>query len=291
MLFLRPMQYLEQIKENKTYNHPNFLIKESKNFSLIVEVNTGNLKLLISDQQKNILYLQEIKWDIYLDNSKAIDLVTLLLKKNDVLYSSFKEVKLLFHSGLFTLVPLEFVDETSKIEWLKFNAGDKSIGVTDTDIIASINANIIYQAQPEWKIFFTRNFLNLKTSHYITSFIDYQISKTKNISHPSIWVFGDYDSVFISVTRNQILLFANVFELNSPEDFVYSTLLVYESLGIDLNNELIFFGEINFEEEAVELLKKYLPKFSLGSNPEEINCELYAKKHQFQSLFSALICE
>ncbi len=291
MLFLRPMQYLEQIKENKTYNHPNFLIKESKNFSLIVEVNTGYLKLLISDQQKNILYVQEIKWDINLDNSKAIDLVTLLLKKNDVLYSSFKEVKLLFHSGLFTLVPAEFVNETSNIEWLKFNAGDKSVSVTETNTIASINANIIYQAQPEWKIFFTRNFLNLKSSHYITNFIDYQIRKTKHISHPSIWVFGDYDSVFISVTRNQILQFANVFELNAPEDFVYSTLLVYESLGIDLNNELIFFGEINFEEEAVELLKKYLPKFSLGSNPEEINCELYVKKHQFQSLFSALICE
>jgi hypothetical protein len=92
MLFLRPMQDLEQIKENKTYNHPNFLIKESKNFSLIVEVNTGYLKLLISDQQKNILYVQEIKWDINLDNSKAIDLVTLLLKKNDAIRLIIAEI-------------------------------------------------------------------------------------------------------------------------------------------------------------------------------------------------------
>jgi hypothetical protein len=64
------------------------------------------------------------------------------------LYSSFKEVKLLFHSGLFTLVPAEFVNETSNIEWLKFNAGDKSVSVTETNTIASINANIMYQAQP-----------------------------------------------------------------------------------------------------------------------------------------------
>ena len=291
MLFLMPMQDLEQIKENKTYNHPNFLIKESKNLSLIAEVNKGFLKLLIADQQKNILFLQVINWDVNLDNAKAIDLVTLLLKKNDILYSNFKEVKLLFHSSLFTLVPTEFYDETNKTEWLKFNAGDKNVSVTETNNVKSIKANLIYQAQPEWKIFFTRNFLNLKTSHFLSSFIDYQIKKTKNISNPSIWVLGDIDSIYICVTRNEILQFANVFELNAPEDFVYSIMLVYESLGIDLSNELIFFGEINFEQEAIDLLKKYLPKFSLGSNPEEITCELYVKKHQFQSLYSALLCE
>jgi hypothetical protein len=291
MLILEPMQELEQIKENKIYNHPSFLIKESKSFSLIVEVSKGILRLLISDDQKNILYLQEIKWDTNIENSKAIELVTLLLKKNDILYSNFKEVKLLFHSSLFTIVPTEFYNETSNLEWLRFNAGDKHVSVTETNLINFINANLIYQAQPEWKLFFTRNFLNLKTSHFLVSFIEYQIKKTKKISNPSIWVLGDVDSIFICVTRNEMLQFANTFEINAPEDFVYSIMLIYESLGIDLNNELIYFGEINFEQEAINLLKKYLPKFSLGTNPEEINCELYVKKHQFQTLFSSLLCE
>jgi hypothetical protein len=285
------MQESEQIKENKIYNHPNFLIKDSKNFSLVAEVNKGFLKLLIADQQKNVLYLQEIRWDLSLENSKSIELVTQQLKKNDVLYSNFKEVKLLFHSPLFTIVPIEFSEDAEKLEWLKFNSGNKPVSVTETNLINSIKANLIYQAQPEWKIFFTRNFLNLKSAHFLSSFIDYQLLKTKKITNPSIWVLGDLDVIYICVSRNETLQFVNIFEINSPEDFVYSILLVYECLGINLNNELIFFGEINFETEAFDLLKKYLPKFSLGSNPEEISCELYVKKHQFQTLFSGLICE
>lgn len=285
------MQDIEQIKENKAYNHPNFLISDSKNQKLVMEISGSFLKLIISDLKNTILYLQEIVLDSNIGSSKAIELASILLKKNDVLYSNFSSVLVLFHTPIFTLVPNEFYNQAEKNDWIRFNYGENEMLIAETCEVKNNEATLIYKSNPEWKIFCTRNFLKVKTKHVLASFVDYQLQKTKNVSNASIWILGCLDYLYITVCRNGTLQFVNAFELNSPEDFLYSIMLVFETLGIDINNEIIYFGEVNFELECMELAKKYIPKFSLGIFPEEISCELYIKKHHYQSLFSGLICE
>lgn len=262
-----------------------------KDCHLRAELQKNGFNILLLNAANDIVLLQSIKWNEEFSVADAIELISSKLKKSDIFYSTFKSNKIYFHSENYTLVPADFSEVNSSLEWLIFNAGKIQNNLMQQSPVKYCNAIIHYQIAAEWKLFFARNFIGYQSFNALKGPIEYQLKKYKENYSAVMSCYTEENLIHIIVSRNEILLFANSFQIKSPEDIMYSILLVRENLGLADDSICIYFGNASYENEALNLLKSYKINFQTGSFPEEFENKLKLPSCSFQALLFNCLCE
>ena len=113
-------------------------------------------------------------------------------------------------------------------------------------------------------------------------------SKNQTTKKVAVHVYATHFEVAVIEGKN--LLFYNTFNYQTPEDFIYYLLFVYEQLQVNPETiEAIFLGEIEKNSEIYTLTQKYIRTVKFGERSDNADYSYQLQtlpKHFYFTLFS-----
>ncbi|MUP45504.1 DUF3822 family protein [Gramella sp. BOM4] len=234
----------------------------NSNNKLSIQVSLNGLSFCILDRDQAVIrFFKSIQFEKQLDPVKLLEQIESIYDANEELQQPIAEVSLIFNNSLFSLVPAELFDEDNASNYLKFNTR-----ILKTDFIAhdEIRDEIINIYIPYANItnYFFEKYGEFEYKHSLSVLIESLLElpkepKTRLYLHASQ---NNYDLVII---ENGKLVFANSFEYETPEDFLYYLLFTAEQLELDPRSfELILLGAITKDSEEYEITWNYVRNIS-----------------------------
>jgi hypothetical protein len=235
--------------------------KNSKKLSIQVCLN--GLSFCILDKQDNrITYFKKIDFKKQLDPIKVLSKIEQIYEEEDLLNLPVEEVVLLFNNSLFSLVPAHLFDEENAASYLKFNTR-----ILKTDFIAfdTINEEIVNVYIPYANItnYFFDKYGEFEYRHSLSVLIESLLKLPKGTNSPKLYLHVQLNTYELVIIENGKLIFANSFEYDTKEDFLYHLLFTAEQLNLDPQElELVLLGEITKESQEYKMAWNYIRNIS-----------------------------
>jgi len=235
-------------------------IKANKKMS--IQVSLDGLSFCILDKERQeIEYLKSFDFEKQLDPIKVLSRIELIIEEESILQQPVQEASLFFTNTLFTLVPSNLFDEEQAVSFLKFNTK-----ILKTDFIAhdEINNELVNVYIPYANIinYFFDMFGEFEYRHSLSILID-SLLKIKSSEKPKVYLHTHLYHYELVVIQNSKLIFANSFEFDTKEDFIYYLLFTLEQLELDPKEvELILLGDIKKDSEEYNIAYRYITNIS-----------------------------
>ncbi|MCG9971787.1 DUF3822 family protein [Christiangramia crocea] len=238
--------------------------KEKKLYKkLSIQVSLNGLSFCILNQEDNkITYLKKIEFEKQLDPIKVLSQIELTYEKEEALNQPVDEVLLLYTNSLFSLVPENLFDEDNASNYLKFNTK-----ILKTDFIAfdNIQGGIVNVYIPYTNItnYFFDKYGEFEYRHSLSVLIEGLLDLPDAAEGTKVYLHSHLSSYELVILENGKLLFANSFEYETREDFLYYLLFTAEQLKLDPDKfELILLGDINRTSEEYKMAWDYIRNIS-----------------------------
>lgn len=244
--------------ENKRNDmlHKGFVSSDAGAYTLCMEIGLHGFSAAVSHGNE-LLFEEQMVYPQSAGIAAQSDAVVSALKKNDILYASFKEVKVVFAHPYFSLVPKDFYSQAEPRQWLNFQQGAGELYHALHNDLKKPESRLFFSVMPEWQLFVKRYFGDVSTHHALAYLIPHKLaSKSEGIV---VWSYVLPGAQFLLVTNGDQLLFANYFDVPSPEDFAYSVLMVYEVLSLNSSKPCRIEGTQPFVAPGIGLLSDFLP--------------------------------
>ena len=238
--------------------------KENNYKKLSIQVSLSGLSFCILEKNENkIVYFRKIDFEKQLDPIKLLAKIELIYEEEKVLNLPVDEVNVIFTNTLFSLVPAKLFDEDHAASYLKFNTR-----ILKTDFIAfdTIKEDLVNVYIPYANItnYFFDKYGEFEYKHSLSVLIEALLDMPKSSAEePQVYLHahkGFYELVIIERGK---LIFANCFEFETKEDFLYYLLFTAEQLNLDTENfELIMLGDITKESEEYKMAWDYIKNIS-----------------------------
>jgi len=266
----------------------------TKDFKLVLQVGTDGILVSVNEKAHNkyIAFERYSFHHIYRFDDVCAFMED-LIKQSALLKYKYHTVDCLLVNSLSTLVPSAVYEEERKKTYLKFNTfleGDEFIA---TDHLKTLDARNVF-ALPfclKGKLDFA--FSNIRYHHFSTVLIEALLTQHKNQTSQKVIVHIQPSHFQVVVLDGKQLLFYNMFNHHSTEDFIYYLLFVCEQLHLNPEKiDLRLLGEIE-KNSAIHLItQKYVRNvaFEERNDPADYSYQLQAlPKHSYYTLFNSSI--
>lgn len=243
-------------QERKTTN----TISDSiKNKRLSVQISLTGQSFLISCTKTNkIEWKASERWLYALSGpEELLDRTIRVLENSSIDLSQITEVKLFYHTSLYTLVPTKIWSDENPTLYLKYTLKTLPHDFIAHEPILKGETNLIYIPFVNLNNYFFEKFGSFHYYHALGPWIDYCAE-----------VIGEQTAVFANFTSRQLdllvfkdgkLHLSNSFEYHTPEDVVYYTLFIYEQLGLNPNESPMYLsGNIAKSTSVYSALYTYI---------------------------------
>ena len=237
--------------------------QKKQNKKLSIQVSLNGLSFCILNRVTNeICYFKKIDFEKQLDPTKVLSRIESFYEQEKQLDQTVDEVVLLFNNALFSLVPVDLFDEENAASYLKFNTR-----ILKTDFIAfdRINEDFVNVYIPYTNIinFFFDKYGEFEYRHSLSVLIESLLSLPRTSDGPKMFLHAQQQIFELVVIENGKLIFANSFEYETKEDFLYYLLFTAEQLHLDTEKfELILLGDINKDSEEYKISWDYIKNIS-----------------------------
>jgi hypothetical protein len=219
-------------------------------YSLYIQIGSLGISVSVFDDSYTLLSQKKISVSIItLSTNELVEIV----KKETQLY--YRKIKLIYESDIYTLIPDSIFSTENVKDFLYLQHK------------AEPNEKILYNKIFNWGVVvaFTipvsiHNALN-QVFPYIT--IEHHLSfvltdKVKKQNETCIYIWVRSKMMDLIVFKNGKLILVNSFAYQTPEDFTYFTLNVYEQFSLDIDKCNVFLLNADKKPELQKTLDKYL---------------------------------
>lgn len=264
----------------------------TKDFKLILQVGTDGILVTVNEKAHN-KYIAFEKYSfhhIYRFDDVCV-LIEDLIKQSALLKYAYHTVDCLIINSLSTLVPSGVFEEERKKTYLKFNTfleGDEFIL---TDHLKTLDAHNVFALPFGLKAKLDFAFSNIRYHHFSTVLIEALFAKHKNQSSQKVMVHIQPSHFQVLVLDGKQLLFYNMFNHHTTEDFIYYLLFVCEQLHLNPEKiDLRLLGEIERNSAIHLITQKYVRNVSFEERADQadFSYQLHAlPKHSYFTLFNS----
>ncbi len=237
--------------------------EKNTNKKLSIQVSLNGLSFCILDKgDSTISYFKKVNFEKQLDPIKILSKIEIIYEQEDQLNQKVDEVVLIFNNSLFSLVPQALFDENNAASYLKFNTR-----ILKTDFIAfdNINEEMVNVYIPYANItnYFFDRYGEFEYMHSMSVLIKSFLDMLKDDSAPKAYLHVHEKFYELVIIENGKLIFANSFEYDTKEDFLYYLLFTAEQLKLDPENfDLVLLGDINKDSEEYKMAWDYIKNIS-----------------------------
>lgn len=261
-------------------------ITEIKN-RLSVQISLTGLSFLVISANDIVLWEHKEKW---LHNtaspSELLERIVLSIEHAPIKQDEIGEIKVFYHTPLYTIVPTELIGETELKEFLKFNIKTLAHDFIAQDAILEDEAQILYIPYININNYFFEKFGGFSYYHSIGKWIDY----CRELSSENHQVFANFDDKILDIVvlKDKQLILANSFEYRSKEDALYYILFTMEQLELDVESvPLILSGAIETQSDLYEYLYQYI-RYIEFINTEKLKIKQIKSELAHKNLFLKL---
>lgn len=271
-----------------------FDAKKTSSYQLLLQIGIAKMLTGIYDKQKNKYIALETYSLANVHNFEGVaDLIDDLFKQSKIAKNNFGAVTCVIVNNLSTIVPTALYEEDRKKMYLKFNASLAGNELVVTDELRSLNAKNIFAIPFSIKAKLDAEYNNITYVHASSTLIDPLVAMNKNQTGKKLYVHIQETHFETVVIDGKNLVFYNTFNYQTPEDFIYYLLFVYEQLQLNPEKiETIFLGEIEKTSAIYTLANKYIRTLKFGARGEgaDLSYQLQTlPKHFHFTLFNSYL--
>ena len=257
----------KQIVKKKTINKK---IEETSKKKLSIQFSLDGFSFYISNTHHIISKFTSFNF------TKPIKSPELILKKikeifknEKTLQQDFETVSVVHQNNLSTLVPNQYFKDDDLNKYLKYSVKTITTDLIVYDDLNFIKAKNVYVPFVNINNFIFQNFGEFEYKHHSSILLEKLFSQSDN----SLNFFVNISqSLFdIVVLKDSKILFYNIFEYQTKEDFIYYILFTLEQLELSSDNTNVsLLGDINKQSELYKILYTYVRNISFFNSENPI---------------------
>ena len=257
----------KQIVKKKTINKK---IEETSKKKLSIQFSLDGFSFYISNTHHIISKFTSFNF------TKPIKSPELILKKikeifknEKTLQQDFETVSVVHQNNLSTLVPNQYFKDDNLNKYLKYSVKTITTDLIVYDDLNFIKAKNVYVPFVNINNFIFQNFGEFEYKHHSSILLEKLFSQSDN----SLNFFVNISqSLFdIVVLKDSKILFYNIFEYQTKEDFIYYILFTLEQLELSSDNTNVsLLGDINKQSELYKILYTYVRNISFFNSENPI---------------------
>jgi hypothetical protein len=236
-------------------NIPDFI--HNNKYSLSIRFSSDGFSLCIYDESTKILSGKNIPASFQSLNE---DTIYGIITKEVETQLDFQNIRIICESDIYTLIPTAFFKPETATYFLHFeHTANKNetifhnhLPAWGSTLITSLPSNLhnaIKKAYP-----------NIPIEHHLTSFLTDNI-QTLPESNISVWVRPKMLDVAVIKGRKIALL--NSFSFNTPEDFTFHILNIFEHLALNTETCNVIIYNTDKNSKTIGLLQNYMKEISV----------------------------
>ena len=257
----------KQIVKKKTINKK---IEETSKKKLSIQFSLDGFSFYISNTHHIISKFTSFNF------TKPIKSPELILKKikeifknEKTLQQDFETVSVVHQNNLSTLVPNQYFKDDNLNKYLKYSVKTITTDLIVYDDLNFIKAKNVYVPFVNINNFIFQNFGEFEYKHHSSILLE----KLFLQSDDSLNFFVNISqSLFdIVVLKDSKILFYNIFEYQTKEDFIYYILFTLEQLELSTDKTKVsLLGDINKQSELYQILYTYVRNISFFNSKNSI---------------------
>ncbi|MDR3654077.1 MAG: DUF3822 family protein [Paludibacter sp.] len=223
-------------------------------YSLSIRISSDGFSLSVFDESKLLLTFKKI--NISFGKLSIIEIVEIIKKETQLYY---RNINLIYESDIYAIIPDSIFKPENASDFLYLQhepvKNDQIIsnsiptwGVVNTFTIPDSIQNALHQVFPYTTI-----------QHHLSFFLTDNI---KMQSADCLYIWTRHKMMDIVVIKNGKLQLINSFSYQTPEDFAYFTLNVFEQLMLDIENCKVYLFNAETKTNIKKTLEEYLSVIS-----------------------------
>lgn len=276
-----------------------FDIEKLADYTLCLQISDHDFNVCAIDKRENrCLLVEQYEIDQIYSAAQIIEQLELIYDDHHVLQAGYwGNIIVAFKNKKFSFIPASLFDENDIPNYLNLNCeldlSIESVGFTKHPNLDLVNTFAYSTGLSDWlEAKYPRKTINFhhQTSSLITGVLH---SASKN-GEKEMYIYCDEQNLNIVITKDNDLVYSNLFEYKSAEDLTYFAMFVIHELG--LNPEKVpvtLWGTIDQTSIHFTRLFKFIRFLSLGKRPESLKFSYHfdeAFEHQFFDIYNLHLC-
>ena len=250
---------IKQVVKKKTINKE---IQESSKKKLSIQFSLDGFSFYISNYQNDISKFTSFTFTKALKSPELIlKEIQEIFKNEKCLQQDFETVNVIHQNNLSTLVPNQYFKKSNLNNYLKYSIKTIATDLIVYDELNTIKAKNVYIPFVNINNFIFQNFGEFEYKHHSSILIEKLVLQSNNSLN---FFINISQSLFdIVVIKDSKILFYNIFEYQTKEDFIYYILFTLEQLDLSTETTNIsIIGAINEQSELYKILYTYIRNIS-----------------------------
>ena len=240
-----------------------FLKKNTSIYELSILLGMDSFVYMITDGQQKVQVLAQFPYlskQPYSSHDYPLESLENYLEKNTLLKSRFRNIKLGIHSPGFTLIPDRLFSEKDKKAILSHLSNADDPYEVRSDKIQPILSRNVYSVSEPLSDLIKRHFSSARVFNLNTTLLlaTLRIASLESKGHQLFFhVDGHYLRTYLFEGKNLLVATHNAYQ--SPQDFVYYVMLVFEQFGLSPDTQKVnLCGNIHQDSELYQQLFRYV---------------------------------
>ena len=226
---------------------------------LSIQVRLDGLSFFTQNNEGAVIDYASFAFRRKVDPAGLLTEVQLIVNENPLLQASYKKVSVIYVNNLFTLVPLALFDESKLTDYLKFNTKMLQTDFVTFDHIGTHEIVNVYIPYANVNNYFFDEYGTFTYHHALTHLIKDVLDNAGHQEQAQIAINVHPLSFEMIVTEQKKLLFANTFDYQTKEDFIYYVLFTLEQLELNPETVQVYFtGTIDPADEKYIIAYTYI---------------------------------
>tara|TARA_R110002051_G_scaffold18194_2_gene52596 strand:+ start:8690 stop:9481 length:792 start_codon:yes stop_codon:yes gene_type:complete len=226
---------------------------------LSIQVRLDGLSFFTQNDEGTVVDYAAFQFRKKVDPAGLLSEIQFIVKENPLLQSKYKNVSVIYVNNLFTLVPQALFDETKLTDYLKFNTKMLQTDFVTFDHIGTHEIVNVYIPYANVNNYFFDQYGAFTYHHALTHLITEVLDNAGHQEEAQILINIHPHSFEMIITEQKKLLFANTFEYQTKEDFIYYVLFTLEQLSLNPETvELELTGAIDPTDEKYNIAYTYI---------------------------------
>nr|NQU90000.1 DUF3822 family protein [Bacteroidota bacterium] len=266
-------------------------------YKLSLQLSLNGFSFCLFDTERSKLSgLEAYKFQGIVSTAEFKGVFDSLISGSAWLKLSYSSTQAIIESPKTTLIPQPLFDTEHIDAHLKFN---HPVGIEDTisfDRLPTLDAVNVFACPTSLYELINTWFPDSKTHHFASPLIESLLIRNKNREdgyHLYVHVREDFFDIVI-LNRNR-LIFYNMFNYRSHNDFAYYIIYVIEQMKLNPETvDVILLGEISRNTRNFEILYKYVRNIGFLKRSEDFQYSYVfndIREYQYYTLLNLHMCE
>lgn len=226
-------------------------------YSLSIRFSSDGFSLYIYDETDLLISKKNIEVSLY--SLKEYSIFETITREVET-QLEFKNTRIICESDIYTLIPSVFFNPETISDYLYF---EREAGKNESIIVnqlPALDSTLIFALPQHLHNAIKRLYPTVDIQHHLTSFLS-DVIKDRNDSSMKIWTRTKMLDVAVISNGNITLL--NGYSYNTPEDFTFFVLNIFEQLSLDTETFKVHIYNLAKNIEIKNILQKYLKELTV----------------------------